>query len=169
MNHDLVWAAVRMLVVLPLVLGLAYLVLKCGLARRYAVKSGARHMRLVEQLSLGPKTGLSLVELGGRYFLLAHQENSVQLVKELDALPDPEDLKTGDILELTPKSVADLDRMRKTGAASVTGRFHGIQGVWLKELFKALTGKVSKVQASWQAKFSAGKRRETRDETERKS
>ncbi|KUK81058.1 MAG: Flagellar biogenesis protein [Pelotomaculum thermopropionicum] len=169
MNHDLIWAAVRLLVFLPLVLGLAYLVLKYGLARRYAVKPGTRHMRLVEQLSLGPKTGLSLVELGGRYYLMAHQENSVQLIKELDALPDPKDLKTGDILELNPKTVADLDRMRKSGAASVTENFYGIREGWFKERVKALTGKALKVQASWQAKFFAGRRKETGDETKSKS
>lgn len=37
---DLVWTVVRLFVALPLVLGLAYLVLKYGLSRRYTVARG---------------------------------------------------------------------------------------------------------------------------------
>ncbi len=168
MNHDLIWAAVRLLVALPLVLGLAYLVIKYGLARRYVVKPGTRHMKLVEQLPLGPKTGLSLVKLGGRYYLLAHQDHTVNLVKELDALPDPEDLKTRDIMELTPKTVAEFDRMRKSGEAAVTENFYGTRDGWYKEQIKALAGKAFKVKALLQAKFSAGRRKESKDGTESK-
>ncbi len=79
MNGDLIGAVVRLLVALPLILGIAYLVLKYGLARRYVVTTGNRRMKLVEQLPLGPKTSLSLVSLGGKYYLLAHQDNSVSL------------------------------------------------------------------------------------------
>lgn len=99
MSGDLVWALVRLLVTLPLVLGLTYLVLKFGLSRRYMAGSGNRRMKMVEQLPLGPKTTLSLITLGRDYYLFAHQDNSVSLVKELGELPETvelvEDISTG--------------------------------------------------------------------------
>lgn len=109
MSSDLVWAMVRMLVTLPIVLGLVYLVLKYGLARRYVTASGQRRMKLVEQLPLGPKSTLSLVAMGGVYYLLAHQENSITLVKELGELPEPDEIKIADIVELTPQPIKDYD------------------------------------------------------------
>ncbi|MCL6635842.1 MAG: flagellar biosynthetic protein FliO, partial [Peptococcaceae bacterium] len=81
MSGELIWAVVKLVVALPLVLGLACLSLKYGLARRYAVTPGSRRMKLVEQLPLGPKAVLSLVQLGGRYYLLAHQDNAISLLK----------------------------------------------------------------------------------------
>lgn len=125
MSGDLIWAAVRLLVALPLVLGMAYLVLKYGLARRYVVTTGSRRMRLVEQLPLGPKTVLSLVTLGGRYYLLAHQDNSVSLIKELEELPEPEESKTADILELTPRTVEEFDRLQKSVEPGESGPLSG--------------------------------------------
>ncbi|TEB04944.1 Flagellar biosynthesis protein, FliO [Pelotomaculum schinkii] len=121
MNGDLIGAVVRLLVALPLILGIAYLVLKYGLARRYVVTTGNRRMKLVEQLPLGPKTSLSLVSLGGKYYLLAHQDNSVSLVKELDELKEPEETIVGDIVELTPRTIEEFDRLQKPVGAGVTG------------------------------------------------
>lgn len=92
MSGDLIWALVRLIVALPFVLGLTYLVLKFGLSRRYMAGSGNRRMKMVEQLPLGPKTTLSLITLGGNYYLFAHQDNSVSLVKELGELPETVEL-----------------------------------------------------------------------------
>lgn len=146
MSSDLVWAAARLLVSLPLVLGLAYLVLKYGLAKRYAVKPGNRRMKLVEQLPLGPKAILSLVELGGRYYLLAHQDSSISLIKEFDELPGPEDLEVGDVVELTPKTVEELDQMRKSGRAAVEEDFYGIRDGGRRAHLKELAKKTSKAK-----------------------
>lgn len=115
MSSDLIWAVVRLLVALPLVLLMAYLVLKYGLARRYAVVTGKSRMKLVEQLPLGPKTVLSLVGLGGKYYLLAHQDNSIHLIKELDELPLKEKIVADDIVELTPRAIKEIDQGRVTG------------------------------------------------------
>jgi len=121
MSGDLIWAMVRLLVALPLVLGMTYLVLKYGLARRYTVAPGGRRMRLIEQLPLGPKTVLSLVALGERYFLLAHQDNSIHLIKELDELPLQEKIAADDIMELTPRTIKEIDQVRVTGGTGDTG------------------------------------------------
>ncbi|NMA51851.1 MAG: FliO/MopB family protein [Peptococcaceae bacterium] len=114
MSSDLTQAVVRLLVSLPIVLALIYLVLKYGLARRYMVVKGNGRMKLLEQLPLGPKTTLSLVAFGGKYYLLAHQENTISLVKELDELPEPEKQITGDIMELTPKTITEYASLQDT-------------------------------------------------------
>lgn len=88
MNEDMLWAVIRLAVSLPLVLALAYFTVKFGLARQSFVAGTQRRVRVVEQLSLGPRSGLSLVQVGQCYFLLAHQEGKVTLVKEFAELPD---------------------------------------------------------------------------------
>ncbi|MGQ9824829.1 MAG: flagellar biosynthetic protein FliO [Desulfotomaculales bacterium] len=88
MDREIFWAVLRLAVALPLVLALAYLTVKYGMARSRLPTSGVRRrMRVVEQLPLGPRTGLSLVQVGGEYFLLAFHEGKVALLKEYGELP----------------------------------------------------------------------------------
>ncbi|MCL6611810.1 MAG: flagellar biosynthetic protein FliO [Peptococcaceae bacterium] len=89
MDAEILKAAVRIIIALPLVAALAYFLIRHGLARRTFLPGGRRRMRLVEQIPLGPKTSLSLVEVGGRYILLAHSENGFCVVREMDELPGP--------------------------------------------------------------------------------
>jgi len=116
-NTDLLWAVLRLFVALPIVLILAYLLIKYGLSRRYAVVGGSKNrMRVIEQLPLGTKTVLSLVALGDRYYLLAHQDNAIQFIKEFDQLPSLDKAVTGDVVELIPRSVLDLDQNGEAAA-----------------------------------------------------
>ncbi|SHF37077.1 flagellar biosynthetic protein FliO [Desulforamulus putei] len=89
MDSETLWLFIKLITLLPLVLVLAYFTIKYGLARSRGFTAGARHMRIVEHLPLGSKGGLTLVELGGRYYLVAFQENSISLLKEFDSLPEP--------------------------------------------------------------------------------
>jgi flagellar protein FliO/FliZ len=82
-----VLALLRLLVALPLVLFLCFVVLKYLVPRTLSGFAEGRRMRVVEQLTLGPKTGMSLVQVGGRYYLLAYHEGAVTVVKEMDGLP----------------------------------------------------------------------------------
>lgn len=152
MSSELVWAMVRMLVTLPIVLGLVYLVLKYGLARRYVTASGQRRMKLVEQLPLGPKSTLSLVTLGGVYYLLAHQENSISLVKELDELPEPDEIKIADIMELTPQAIKDYDLDKFGGAGE--SKAPGTAGERIVMAIKKLAGEAARVQSSVTARMA---------------
>ncbi len=89
MDKELFWAAVRLVLSLPLVIVLAYLTIKYGLARRQWLFPGARRrMRVLEQLSLGPRTGLSLIQVGREYFLIAFHDGKITLVKEFTQLPE---------------------------------------------------------------------------------
>ncbi|MFZ5632059.1 MAG: flagellar biosynthetic protein FliO [Bacillota bacterium] len=110
MDTEILIAAVKLIVMLPLVTALAYFLIKYGLSRRSFIPGGKRRMRLVEQIPIGPKTLISLVEVGGRYILLAHSDSGFQVLREMDELPEPvaqQDLELADWKEL-------LGNLRKT-------------------------------------------------------
>ncbi|MDO7788376.1 flagellar biosynthetic protein FliO [Desulforamulus aquiferis] len=89
MDNETIWLFIRLVIVLPLVLVLAYFTIKYGLSRNKGFVSGSRHMRVVEYLPLGQKGGLAMVEIGDRYYLVAFQENNISLLKEFEQLPEP--------------------------------------------------------------------------------
>ncbi|GAB6180198.1 hypothetical protein JCM14036_15170 [Desulfotomaculum defluvii] len=89
MDNETIWLFIKVMTLLPLILVLAYLSIKYGLARTRGFAMGTRYMRRVDHLPLGPKAGLALVEVGGRYYLVAFQENHISLIKEFDSLPEP--------------------------------------------------------------------------------
>lgn len=89
MDREMLFALLEIIILLPLICGLAYLAIRFGFGRSKApwgFGTGKR-MRVLEQVSMGPKCGLSLVQVGDKYLLFAHQEGCVILVKEFDALP----------------------------------------------------------------------------------
>lgn len=89
MESEILWLFIRLVIVLPLVLALAYFFIRYGLARSRSFTLGSKYMRIVEHLPLGAKGGLALVELGGKFYLVAFQEHSISLLKEYDAMPEP--------------------------------------------------------------------------------
>lgn len=92
LDKDMLWAIIRLAISLPLVIVLSFLFIKYCLVRRSFGMGLHRRMLLIEQLYLGPRTGLSLVQVGNCYFLLAFQEGKVTLVKEFAELPDELDI-----------------------------------------------------------------------------
>lgn len=158
MSGDLIETVVRLLVALPLILGLAYLVLKYGLARRYLVTTGNRRMKLVEQLPLGTKTTLSLVALGGKFYLLAHQDNAISLVKELGELGEPEETITGGIVEFTPQTIEEFDRRRQPAGPGARGLLSEIRKEKYRRQSNKLTRWLVRVNNILSAKLAARKR-----------
>lgn len=100
MDMDILSAAVRMIIALPLVTALAYFLIKHGLGRRSALPGGKICMRLVEQIPIGPKASISLVEVGGRYILLAHSDNGFYVIREMDELPEPVSAQNQEIIDM---------------------------------------------------------------------
>jgi len=87
MDNELLRAAARLAISLPLVAALAYWAIKFGLGRRTAGMQRRRHMKVVEQMPLGPKASLSLVQVGDKYYLIAHQDGSTVLIAQMNELP----------------------------------------------------------------------------------
>jgi flagellar protein FliO/FliZ len=84
MGSDYFWAAVRLLVCLPLVVGLIYLVLRYGLPRQFLGIRPGRHIRVIEQVPLGAKTAVSLLRVGSKFYLVGHGEKAVAILGELE-------------------------------------------------------------------------------------
>ena len=93
-SGDTFWLFLRMLVALPVVLAAAYLTIRFVLARK-TLGPGVRRMRLVETLPFSGKGALLLVEMGGRYYFLACQDQAVVLLKEMEELPPPVEAAAG--------------------------------------------------------------------------
>ena len=104
-DKEILLALIRTIIILPIVLVLAYFFIKYGLARRMLINDGKRRMRMIEQIPLGQKTAISLVEVGGKYILLGHSESGFCIIKEMDELPDPLTYSESEIIDW--KNVAD--------------------------------------------------------------
>ncbi len=90
MDKELVAALIRIVILLPVVCGLAYLTVRFGLGRsKYLAAFGnGRRMQVLEQVSMGAKCGLTLVRVGNRYLLFAHRENCIILVSDTEQPPE---------------------------------------------------------------------------------
>lgn len=90
---------------LALVCGLAYVVFRWVLPRLNAVRSTNSMLRIVDRVGLDVRRNLYVVEVAGRWLLIASSEAGVQLISELDA-------KTAEEAE------QELVRLRPTFGAS---------------------------------------------------
>jgi|OM-RGC.v1.027191550 flagellar protein FliO/FliZ len=87
-SSDIYWYLLKLIFALPVVLFLAYYIVKFGLSRRFHVTGRGRSMQIIEQLPLGPKSVLSIVQVGKFYYLLAQQENGIVMLEKTDRLPE---------------------------------------------------------------------------------
>ena len=88
MSSDIYWYLLKLIFALPVVLFLAYYVVKFGRSRRFHLNGRGRSMLVIEQLPLGPKSVLSIVQVGEFYYLLAQQENGIVLLEKTNHLPE---------------------------------------------------------------------------------
>ena len=88
MGSDIYWYLLKLVFALPVVLFLAYYIVRFGLTRRYHLNSRGRSMQVIEQLPLGPKSVLSIVQVGEFFYLLAQQENSIVMLEKTDFMPN---------------------------------------------------------------------------------
>ncbi|WP_366922984.1 flagellar biosynthetic protein FliO [Metallumcola ferriviriculae] len=80
------WVAlVRLIVALPLVLGLIYLFLKFGMGKRNRSASGS--LQVVDQILVGAKSRLVVVRAKESFMLLAVSESDIKVLKEFSEYP----------------------------------------------------------------------------------
>ena len=72
------------LVALALVCGLAYFIFRWLLPRLGVARTGGGMVRVVERAGLDARSSLYVIEVAGRWLLVASSEAGVQLVSELD-------------------------------------------------------------------------------------
>lgn len=82
MEYNFWGSLIRLIIFLPLVLLLAYLVIKYGLSKKYIRKDGS-YIKVLERNYLNPKATLNVVKIGDKYYLVSSTEQDIKLLKEL--------------------------------------------------------------------------------------
>lgn len=103
MDREFYLAVLRLIIFLPLVLLLAYAAVRYGLGRDWHSTRGRGELEILERLPLGPKNGLVVVRVAGRFFLIGLGDGVPALLAELPDYPSPE-MQTSEIqvYELPP-------------------------------------------------------------------
>jgi flagellar biosynthetic protein FliO len=79
-----IWMLVQTIFALVVVCGLAYLIFRVILPR-LAVSYGSNNMvRVVDRIGLDARKSLYVIEVAGKWMLVAASESGVQLIAELD-------------------------------------------------------------------------------------
>lgn len=82
MDMQLVWAVIKMLIALPIVLLLAYASLKLG--KNYMSNLGkGRNIKVLETVPISNKSFVSVVKIGNQFMVLGISEHNVNLLKML--------------------------------------------------------------------------------------
>jgi flagellar biogenesis protein FliO len=97
---DIIWLLVQTILALALVCGLAIVIFRYILPRLNAVSFNKSIVHIVDGASLDARKRLLVVEVAGKYMLLASSESGVQFISELD----------GTAVE---QAVADADKAQK--------------------------------------------------------
>ena len=98
---------VETILALGLVCGLAYLVFHFALPRLDTIRSSNSMVRVVDRVGLDARKSLYVIEVAGRWLLIAASEAGVHLVSELDA-------KTAE------EAAEELERLRSAPSPSLT-------------------------------------------------
>src|SRR5687768_310352 len=81
----LLWMFVQTILALGFVCLLAYVVLRVVLPRLNVGSSGRNMVTVIDRTALDQRRSLYVVEVTGRWLLIASSEGGVQLISELDA------------------------------------------------------------------------------------
>lgn len=117
------WYFLRLMISLPIVLALAYFGTKFVLNQKL-FKIGHRNsaISIIERVQVAPKAFLCIAEIDNTFYLLAVNENSTQLLKELKDFEPPELQVSGannsfaelDFQKILEQSLSKLkDRLKK--------------------------------------------------------
>ncbi|MCD9185734.1 MAG: flagellar biosynthetic protein FliO [Pyrinomonadaceae bacterium] len=84
-NSSFLWALLQTIFALALVCGLAYLIFRVILPR-LTVSYGTNNMvRVVDRIGIEARKSLLVIEVAGKWMLIAASESGVQFIAELDA------------------------------------------------------------------------------------
>lgn len=88
MEWNLWEAIIRIIVCLPIVVILAFLLIKYGFSKNYLKNRG--DLKIIEQVALLPKATINIVKAGDEYLLVSATEQEVIVVKKLDNYQEKE-------------------------------------------------------------------------------
>ena len=89
MGWDFIIALIKLIVMLPLVIILAYLVIRYALPRLSGTgPMKGSHLQIVDRLVLSTKSSIIVLKAADSYYLLANNDGATSLIKELDDYPE---------------------------------------------------------------------------------
>lgn len=88
MEWNLWEAVIRVIVSLPIVVLLAYLLIKYGVAKNYSRTKG--NLKLLEQVVLLPKATINVVKVGDEYLVVSATEQEINVIKQLNSYQENE-------------------------------------------------------------------------------
>lgn len=103
MRWDFIIAFLKLLIMLPLVIILAYLVIRYALPRLSGtVTMKGSHLQIVDRLVFSAKSSIIVVKAADNYYLLVNNDGVTSLIKELDDYPEVA------VQENTPPGLAEM-------------------------------------------------------------
>ncbi|KUK11664.1 MAG: Uncharacterized protein XD50_0131 [Clostridia bacterium 41_269] len=84
----MIFALLRIFILLPIILFLIYIFIRFGLASIVNSMSHSYAMSIVDRLTVGPRSSLLVVRVAGKYYLIALNNGNATLLKELDSYPE---------------------------------------------------------------------------------
>lgn len=83
-------AVLKIVLALPVVLVLAYLSVRYGLAYKKGFQGANRELKLVDQLFLAPKSRICVIKVGKKYLVVGVGEKEITYLAELQDYPEGE-------------------------------------------------------------------------------
>jgi len=107
---NFLWMLVQTVMALAFVCGLAYLIFRVILPRVSGIGFSSNNMvRVIDRIGLEARKNLYVIEVAGRFLLIAASESGVQLIAELDA-------------EAAAEAERELAQKRQAPRISVNGK-----------------------------------------------
>ena len=102
---------------------LAYVVLRVVLPRLNVATAGKSMVNVIDRTQLEPRRSLYVVEVTGRWLLIAASEGGVQLISELDAEKAEQEADTMNAAAVSTRARATLSQARMNARSAFTDVF----------------------------------------------
>jgi len=115
-GRSLLWMFVQTILALGFVCLLAYVVLRVVLPRLNVATAGRSMVNVIDRIQLDPRRSLYVVEVTGRWLLIAASEGGVQLISELDAEKAEQEAETMNAAAVSTRARATFGTARSAFA-----------------------------------------------------
>ena len=102
---------------------LAYVVLRVVLPRLNVATAGKSMVNVIDRTQLEPRRSLYVVEVTGRWLLIAASEGGVQLISELDAEKAEQEADTMNAAAVSTRARATLSQAKVTARSAFADVF----------------------------------------------
>src|SRR6187397_3155261 len=109
-GRSLLWMFVQTIMALGFVCLLAYVVLRIVLPRLNVATAGKGMVNVIDRTQLDQRRSLYVVEVTGRWLLIASSEGGVQLISELDAEKAEQEAEAMDAAAVSNRARATLSQ-----------------------------------------------------------